>query len=255
MITETVKTDVLSNVVRDVMWKLVCESYEGAKRETFFSDLAAKSHVILLKSRSGDLQGFSTVTVSTHQIDGQKYRAVFSGDTVLRANYRGGGDLARAFGGFIFRTRVATLICEPRTKVYWFLQSKGYKTYLLMANNFSEHFPRYDRATPTQEARILAHYYGHRYGSAFDPGQGLIVSPLSSRMCLKPGVAPIPTAVDRSLKISYFVERNPRWSEGVELACIARVSIWTPVLYLFKYLGKKLRRRKGRQRIFIEEAA
>ena len=42
--------------------------------------------------------------------------------------------------------------------VYWFLISKGYKTYLLMANNFSEHYPRFEKSTPTFEKKTDARF-------------------------------------------------------------------------------------------------
>lgn len=233
------------------MWRLVQETYDGATEARFVEDLFEKSHVILLRSSDGELQGFSTLQVTDHECDGRRYRAIFSGDTVLRETFWGNGHLARAFGAYILKVRLKTLITAPRTTVYWFLLSKGFKTYLIMANNFPSYFPRADRRTPLHVDRIRLHYYIQKYAHSnclFDEASGVLLPEVSRRMRLKQGIASPPNGEARNAKIDYFVRMNPNWSQGEELACIARVSVWVPLIYSFKFILKSIRWRRSRTR-------
>lgn len=226
------------------MWRLVQEAYDGATESRFVDDLFEKSHVILLRSDDGELQGFSTLQVTDHECEGRKYRAIFSGDTVLRETFWGNGHLARAFGAYIFKVRLKALITAPRTAVYWFLLSKGFKTYLIMANNFPTHFPRPDRTTPPYFDKLRRQYYTQRYSQTncyFDGDIGILVPEAGRRMRLKHGVANPPIGNRGNTKIDFFVRTNPNWSQGEELACVARVSIWVPLFYTFKFFIKSVR--------------
>jgi hypothetical protein len=251
MRTKVCLVSTLSLDVRVAMWRLVQESYDGATESRFVEDLFDKSHVILLRSEDGDLQGFSTLQVTDHECGGRKYRAIFSGDTVLREKFWGNGHLARAFGAYILKVRLKTLLTSPRTIVYWFLLSKGFKTYLIMANNFSQYFPRPDRPTPSEVDQIRLHYYSQKYLQTkchFDEASGILIPEPSRRMRLKHGVAGPPAGDKQNMKTDYFVHANPNWSQGEELACIARVSVWVPLVYSFKFIFKSTRWQISRAR-------
>lgn len=237
------------------MWRLVQEAYDGTSESRFVEDLFEKSHVILLRSPDGELQGFSTLQVTDHECDGRQYRAVFSGDTVLRAMFWGNGHLARAFGIFVLKVRIKTLLMAPRTTVYWFLLSKGFKTYLIMANNFQSYYPRTNRQIPEEIDRVRLHYYKQRYSQTncyFDEASGILIPEASQRMRLKQGVASPPTKSGNA-KIDFFLRQNPNWSQGEELACIARVSIWVPLIYFFKFVWKSIRWRFFRVRSSVRK--
>ena len=251
MRTKVCLVSTLSLDVRVAMWRLVQEAYDGATESRFVDDLYEKSHVILLRSEDGDLQGFSTLQVTDHECGGRKYRAIFSGDTVLREKFWGNGHLARAFGAYILKVRLKTLMTSPRTVVYWFLLSKGFKTYLIMANNFSQYFPRPDRSTPSDVDQMRLHYYSQKYSQAkchFDEVSGILIPEPSRRMRLKQGVAGPPAEQKRNVKTEFFVRANPNWHQGEELACIARVSIWVPLFFSFKFVFKSMRWQMSRVR-------
>lgn len=244
MRTQVCQVSKLGLDVRVAMWRLVQESYDGATEARFVEDLFEKSHVILLRSDDGELQGFSSLQVTDHFCEERKYRAIFSGDTVLRETYWGNGHLAKAFGRYILKVRLQTLVRSPRTSVYWFLLSKGFKTYLIMANNFPKHYPRYEMVTPNEVEKIRIHYYQEKYRQSecsFDSSKGILIPEVSRRMRLKVGVASPPTSAKSHPKIDYFLKLNPNWAQGEELACIARVSVWVPIIYSFKFLFKTSR--------------
>ena len=50
---------------------------------------------------------------------------------------------------------LALLDARPRAEFYWFLISKGYKTYRFLPLFFREFYPRHDAPTPAWAKEIL----------------------------------------------------------------------------------------------------
>ncbi|MEW6213542.1 MAG: hypothetical protein AB1631_34925, partial [Acidobacteriota bacterium] len=130
----------LAQTDRERMFELMRSYYDWVSREKFLSDLSNKNDVILLRDSAGRIQGFSTLRIVSLKADGKTLRAVFSGDTVIERAFWGQRVLGKAFLRYLFHQKIR----HPFDPLYWLLISKGYKTYLMMANNFSEYYPRYD---------------------------------------------------------------------------------------------------------------
>src|SRR5947207_2123223 len=122
------------------MFWLMRSYYDAITEARFLSDLSKKDAVILLKDRDYTVQGFSTLANVCVEVEGKRLRAVFSGDTVIDKRYWRQRALGKPFLSYMFRERIKS----PFSPLYWLLISKGYKTYLMMANNFSEHYPRFE---------------------------------------------------------------------------------------------------------------
>jgi hypothetical protein len=212
------------------MFELMRAYYDSIAEQQFLSDLSKKDAVILLKDRSGAIQGFSTLASVRVNLDGKTLRAIFSGDTVIDKRHWGQRALGKAFLRYLFVEKAKS----PFAPLYWLLISKGYKTYLMMANNFSEHYPRFDRSTPARAKRIMDSFYSKLYPANYNPQTGLIETP--GEACrLKSVVAAIPAALAESNpRIAFFARSNPQWREGAELACIARMTLWMPLQYALK---------------------
>jgi hypothetical protein len=208
--------------------------YDDTPFEAFETDLLEKNQVILLLDEQNRIQGFSTILQSKLKINGIESIALFSGDTVLEREFWGNGALATAFGHYLTWVKIR----NPFTEVYWFLISKGYKTYLLMANNFPNHFPRHNLATPTYYLELMRSFYGNRFGEAYEPLTGLIRPQSKNSSHLKNTVAEITEEGLLNPKIAYFAQCNPNWKSGVELACIAKVNLWIPIRYFLKRMRK-----------------
>ena len=124
---------------RDAMWAVFSRYYAAVDRARFDADLSAKDDVLLLRDTGdGSLQGFSTIEVYSRRVDGRPFVAVYSGDTVVEEAYWGQTALQRTFFTYLMKTKLR----NPTRPVYWYLISKGYKTYLLLARNVPNHFPR-----------------------------------------------------------------------------------------------------------------
>lgn len=212
----TVPACALSLATRDQMWTLFRHYYADTTRERFEHDLAEKDHVIILRDADDKVQGFSTLKQLHGEVMRRRFVAVFSGDTIVARAYWGQTALHRAFLAYVMRVKLA----HPLTPVYWFLISKGYRTYLLLSRNFPEHWPRHDRATPAWQAAVLEGLASARYPEAFCPGLGVLRFP-GGHDRLREDVAPIDAALLAQPDIRFFVERNPGHARGEELCCLA----------------------------------
>ncbi len=204
----------------DEMYKLMTSYNDDVDRKTFLNDLYEKRDVILLRNSLGKkLKGFSTLMLLEQNIDGNDMTALFSGDTIIDKNYWGENELARMWGRYAF-----SLIDEfPDKELYWFLMSKGYKTYRFLPVFFNEFYPRRDLEFPDKEKRILDVFAFFKFGENYDPKTG-IISFDGKKDHLKGGVADITESRKKNPDIEYFEKKNPNWARGDELACIIKLT-------------------------------
>ena len=207
----------LSDVERDQMFSLMETYYANMTREEFDADLDQKQWAIVLKDPvSGNVQGFSTQVLLDVSANGQPFRALFSGDTIVARKYWASNPLAREWGRFAL-----TLIDRyPETPLYWFLIAKGYKTYRFLPLFFHEFYPRHDLPTPQWAWQTIDTIGATLYPEAYDPVTGIVCAGHSS--ChLRPQVADISPERLRDADVKFFDERNPGHAHGDELCCLA----------------------------------
>jgi len=220
------------------MWSLYRAHYARAEEARFLADLDDKQEVIVVRDAvDGSLQGFTTLKTYAHEVDGRRLRILFSGDTIIAAPYQGQTALQRAFVRYLMRL----VVRHPREPIYWFLISKGYKTYLLLSRNFLEYWPRHDRPTPPRAAAILASLARDRFGEAYRPDTGTLrFDPPGPR--LEDWVAPLEPRALAHPDVRFFVDKNPGWADGDELCCIGRVDLAIGLNYLRRLLLRRVRR-------------
>ncbi|MGZ3772819.1 MAG: hypothetical protein ACXVCY_07780 [Pseudobdellovibrionaceae bacterium] len=212
------------------MLEVMDQYYEKITEETFKKDLYEKQKVILLFGNDGKIKGFSTILEQKMTANGRPFVALYSGDTVLQKEYWGNGALATAFGRYLSRVKLS----NPFTDVYWFLISKGYKTYLLMSNNFPIHYPRYEKEMPHQYREIMNCFYRKKFGDSYSAQEGLIRFDKSKASSIREYIAEITDELRKNPRVIYFENKNPDWKQGVELACVAKVTLWILIRYLIK---------------------
>ncbi|MEA9356986.1 hypothetical protein SHI21_12245 [Bacteriovorax sp. PP10] len=218
------------------MYHLFCQYYEGHPFETFKKDLYEKEDVILLKdSRSKEIQGFSTILKVKITKDNKDYYGIYSGDTVVANEYWGSPALGIMFLKYLWMQKIK----NPFRPLYWFLISKGYKTYLLMANNFVVHYPRYEENTKSHHQELMNSFYSKKFKESYHGKENLVI-PSGDTCHLKSDVADIHCELLGLPRVKFFQEKNPKWQEGVELCCIAEMSIVMPAKYMLKKMIKGL---------------
>lgn len=189
--------------------------YDCAPRSAFDSDLADKTHVVLLLDEAQRLMGFSTQQI--YQTDAANI--LFSGDTVIAPACWGTQVLVRGWSELAARM-VANAGGVP---CYWFLISKGFRTYLYLPLFFKIYHPHPDGIGLDLKPLLDCLAIG-KFGNAYDPASGLIRFP-TSRGQLGDGLNQVPDHRDQDRDVRFFLSCNPDYANGVELACLAPISL------------------------------
>lgn len=238
LVAVTLPVSAVDAATREEMWRLFSQYYTEVGRGAFLHDLAGKDHVILLRDHARALKGFSTAQGYVREVQGRRIGVVFSGDTIVDREYWGQTVLQRAFLRYIVRFKLR----HPFTPVYWFLISKGYKTYLLMARNFPVYWPRHDMETPAWERAVLDSLAREKFGASWRPDLGI----LRFERCLgrlRGSVAPIDDELRaRYAEVRFFEQKNPGHAEGDELCCIGLINPFQWLYYLGRLGYRRVRR-------------
>lgn len=215
----TVAVPTLDGQTRADAFALFQSAYAATDRARFERDLAEKQLVILLHDRAaGRLRGFSTLLVRTVETARGSASVVFSGDTVIDKEYWGQKQLQREFCKLLVRLKLR----RPHRPLYWFMISKGYRTYLLLAHAFPRAVPRHDRSDLPHLRTVLDRLATERFGPEYDAPSGL-VRYATPHERVRAEIAPVEASLLANPHIRFFVERNPGHVNGDELACLAEV--------------------------------
>lgn len=239
LVARTVPVASLDARTLDAAFAVFRSAYENVSRERFEHDLQEKQQVILLRDRdTGALKGFSTVLLRTIGSPGGLATVIFSGDTVIDREYWGQKQLQLAFLKLLVRTKLAA----PRRPLYWFLLSKGYRTYLLLANAFPRSIPRVGRDEDQDLRRVLDALATERYGAEYDRTDG-VIRYAKPHERVREGVAPVTPSLLENPHVRFFIARNPEHAAGVELACLADVRLRDLARAAVRYPVELTRRR------------
>lgn len=209
----------LSNADRLAMFRLYETYYEGTDYDLFGADLAAKTHVIELRAQ-GELRGFSTILLLGFDVDGAPSQAIFSGDTIIDAQYWGEQALVDAFCRFAGSTKAR----DPGTPLFWLLISKGYRTYRYLSLFAHAYYPHHAQPTPPGMQRCMEALARTKFGNAYDSSTG-IVRFGRSRGHLRARWATVSDHLqEKHAAVQFFLERNPRFHAGEEMVCLTELS-------------------------------
>ncbi len=203
--------------------------YKNTDLKTFKNDLDKKNGAFILRKKStGEIVGFSTVLEMKMIINGKKVHGIFSGDTIVEEEFWGDNPLNSSFVKFFIKK----MLSNPFRPVYWFLISKGYKTYLLLANNFIHYYPCHTRENQQLED-IMKGYCNYLFPEYFNEKKKILDFGKGAQF-LKGGVAEITAEMcEKFPKIAFFNERNPTWDRGTELPCVAKATWGTAFHRIF----------------------
>ena len=212
--------------------------YNNVSEKQFRIDLAEKDALFLLMDRAENkIRGFSTIV----ELNVNGHRGVFSGDTIIEKEFWGQGTLGVAFLKYLFMKKLR----NPFRPLYWFLISKGFKTYLLMANNFSNHYPRFEREMDHKHQEIMDSFARKLYPEDYISDLGIISFKDKEKDSLKECIAPISQEMmDGNDRVRYFATKNKFWQKGDELCCIAEMTLSMPFKYQYKIIKKALSKPK-----------
>jgi hypothetical protein len=207
----------VSPAQRDAMFALMDRHYENMRRPAFDADLEEKKWVILLLDpATAEVCGFSTQVVLHAETEGRPIQALFSGDTIVDRDRWGDPALAHVWG----RLALSLIDASQGAELYWFLISKGYKTYRFLPLFFREFYPRHDVPTPEWAQRVLDALSRRKFRADYDASAGLVRA-FPGKDRLRPHVAEVTPDRLRDPHVAFFVRRNPGHARGDELCCVA----------------------------------
>lgn len=202
---------------RDAMFNLMDRHYENVHRGRFEADLAEKQWVIELREpATRELRGFSTQVLLEATVEGHPIKALFSGDTIVDRDHWGDSALAHVWGNLALR-----LMDEcGDMDLFWFLISKGYKTYRFLPLFFHEFYPHPDVNFPPGLRKVRDALGRLKFPAEYDPAVGVVrAGPNKDR--LRAGIADVNEGRLQNSWVRFFVEQNPGHLQGEELCCLA----------------------------------
>jgi len=202
----------LSDGERHAMHALMRSHYEDVPWERFADDLSRKDEVVLLTDGSGAIRGFTTVVWNPAGMlpEGD---VLFSGDTIIDRECWGSQELVRAFCRRAGEWRAAS-----GRRLFWFLISKGHRTYLYLPLFARRFHPHPDQTEPEWQS-LTSRLAGAMFGDAWKADKGVIRFP-ESRGHLR---AELIADKEGNPWADFFVRRNPGFAEGEELACLTEM--------------------------------
>ncbi len=219
IVPQAIEVATLAAAERAAMYELYARHYDAADAVRFQADLDDKRYAVLLHDEAGALQGFSTLAEYERDFAGRRIGVLFSGDTVIDAQHWGQQALAFAW----LRLAGMRKALAPQRPLYWFLISKGHRTYRFLTAFAKAFWPAHDRPTPTAAQALMDMLAQERFGAAYDRTTGLIRF-AESHGHLRPIYASVTDAHRRRPEVDYFLARNPGYASGDELACLCELA-------------------------------
>ena len=193
------------------MFLLMKKYYENMKKDKFLMDLYDKNDVFLI-FESDELKGFSTIKKMELNIengkDSEKKRIAgfFSGDTIIEKGFSWGIEFQK-----------------NGVKTYWFLISKGIKTYMYLPTYFKNFCPKLGYTESEMEKKIKDIYAEKIYGSRYCKESGIVKNDGTNDF-LRENVVVLSEKQLKNKNIQFFLEKNPNYQKGDELVCLAEIS-------------------------------
>jgi hypothetical protein len=222
---------------REAMYLLMAQCYGNVHRNQFDSDLDAKRWAIVLRRCNDNrLVGFSTQVVLEARVADVNVRALYSGDTVVDRDHWGDPALAHAWGRFA----LDLIDCVSTTPLYWFLTSKGFRTYHYLPLFFRTYFPCPAIKTPAWEQSVIEALGTMIGGCRFESGSGIIRVAASGEF-VRPEFDVSGTRCKTDDRARFFADCNPGFSHGDELCCLAPLSRGNFTAVAHRVIGRQPR--------------
>ena len=209
--------DKLARDLREEMLALHSRHFDNVQRSCFMRDLDKKDWVILLRRPDKTVAGFSTQRLLTLRLPGGTVRFLYSGDTIVDRTHWNTPLLAGCFGHLMLRL----IQIHGPDNLYWFLITKGFRTYRFLPVFFHRYWPAADRITPVGTQSLLDTISTRQFGETYDRSTGLIRPRQGDH--LTSDLARIPPSRLRDPHVAFFLSRNPGYASGDELACLAPI--------------------------------
>lgn len=204
------------------MYFLMQEHYENINLEKFKADLYKKDSVFLVYS-SKELVGFSTLKKIEINLENENETIVglFSGDTIIKKGFSWAIEFQKEWIKYCLKESKRNE--KIGIKTYWFLISKGIKTYMYLPTYFINFSPRLNYIESEKEKIIKNSYAKKLYGNRYIESLGIIKND-GTNDYLKENIINISDKQKNNENIQFFISKNPNYEQGDELVCLTEIS-------------------------------
>lgn len=204
---------------KERMFELMAASYSFMERPVFERDLDQKQMVGLILDEQEVIQGFTTFAINPKDSGTEDYHILFSGDTIISPDHWGSLVMVKGWC-----TAVGQIIATDRSKHwYWYLLSKGHRTYMYLPLFFREYYPSVKSESQDGDLKLIAERVStFLYPGYWQPEAGVLKFD-SDAGSLSSELAQGTYARKNNSHVAFFLERNPEFYRGDELVCVAEL--------------------------------
>ncbi len=215
---ETLPASALTAAQRVRMYQLMEAHYDAVQYDRFVADLVEKDRVILLRNPEGRIQGFTTLMHYRleHPTTHNPVQVLYSGDTIIASRYWGNSQ-ALAFEWIYQSGREKAR--HPKEPLFWFLISKGPRTYRYLSAFSRRYWPHHSIQPPQEISELMNALAIQRFGTHYYPARGVVHFP-TSRGHLRRELAQVDAADRQRPEVAFFLRANPGYVRGDELVCL-----------------------------------
>ena len=208
----------LSPAELDEIWALT-ERYVDTPRQHYEQKLLALPEVSLWRARGGALVGLAGLHVYPVAWRARTRIVIFTSSVVTDERFRGRNLVLRSGLQVLVREKLR----RPLATAYWFFDTFSYKSYLVLARNLREFWPRRERAIPPDTLAFIDELASDRYGPDWNRETGVVRR--SGHKRLRPATAPIDGTLSSDPDVNFFQVANPGHGEGDMLVCLAPLTV------------------------------
>lgn len=210
----------IKDIQRKRMFELMYAGYNKVTEENFFQDLNKKNWAGIISDVNGTIQGFTTFAVNPANSGTKDYHVLFSGDTIIAHEYWGSQVMMKGW----CRSVGSIIASEPSKKWYWYLLSKGHRTYMYLPLFFNEYYPAPEPKKNYESLKQIAHDVSLKIFGRYWQAQEGVIRFDSSQGELKPEWVDATYQKKGSTFTRFFLEKNPNFYKGEELVCLAPIA-------------------------------
>ncbi|MDB4929012.1 MAG: hypothetical protein JWM10_1496 [Myxococcaceae bacterium] len=233
-----VRTSALEPALLEEIWEFY-RQFVRRDKDAFLDAVRQTDEVIYARARvGGPLLAFIAVKLVEIDWEGQTHGVIYNVWSAIDGNHRG-TNLMQRVG---FRVFLRYRLRHPLRPVHFMMTSSTYKSYLLMARNYSEYWPNRRAPTPPRERAMMDSAVAAAGLSSWDPERG-VLERFGALRYLEGVVADDGEQGDPD--IAFYARANPGQPEGDSLGCLAPLSLNNWAYMAYRGVRRTLRPRRA----------
>lgn len=208
--------------------------YQQSYRCTWEEFLEKKATIDLYATYvdNGQLVGFTGLCYKKIEVDGKSYMAMYVGQTVVPAEYRGKSLIQKTIIKLLFKHYRT----HPFTPLLVWNNAVTYRPYLIMAKGLKDYYPHAEKEYPTHYKNIQDKLGEIYYRKHYEPETGLVKKDVNVMESHEVTYTANELADPH---IRYYLGRNPGSSQGHGLISFCVGSMGNLLFFVKKRLTKR----------------